>query len=117
VAWCKFFIPKIASPRIRPDDPDFNEHVMYAKCIKGHVLKDANDWILCENLPAPDARCWQEGGDTLFSLLARKSQAQAATDGQEAPGDVTPQRIAEGEPSSGELKGGSVGKGPSRLSS
>lgn len=46
---------------------------MYAKCIKGHVLKDANDWILCENLPAPDALCWQEGGETLFSLMARKS--------------------------------------------
>ena len=53
---------------------------MYAKCIKGHVLKDANDWILCENLPAPDARCWQEGGETLFSLMARKSaQAQDGT--------------------------------------
>jgi hypothetical protein len=45
---------------------------MYAKCIKGHVLKDADDWILCENLPAPDALCWQEGGDTIFSLRARK---------------------------------------------
>jgi hypothetical protein len=45
---------------------------MYAKCIKGHVLKNADDWILCENLPAPDARCWQEGGDTLFSLAARQ---------------------------------------------
>ena len=71
--WCKFFLPKIASPRVRPDDPDFNDYVMYAKCIKGHVLKDANDWILCENLPAPDALCWQEGGETLFSLMARKS--------------------------------------------
>ncbi len=47
---------------------------MYAKCVKGHVLKDANDWILCENLPAPDAKCWQEGGDTLFSLQYRKRQ-------------------------------------------
>jgi hypothetical protein len=45
---------------------------MYAKCIKGHVLKNADDWILCENLPAPDARCWQEGGDTIFSLAARQ---------------------------------------------
>jgi len=53
---------------------------MYAKCIKGHVLKDANDWILCENLPAPDAKCWQEGGDTIFSLMYRKRhQAQAGT--------------------------------------
>ena len=51
---------------------------MYAKCIKGHVLKDANDWILCENLPAPDAKCWQEGGDTIFSLMYRKRQ-QATT--------------------------------------
>lgn len=47
---------------------------MYAKCIKGHVLKDANDWILCENLPAPDAKCWQEGGDTIFSLQNRQRQ-------------------------------------------
>jgi hypothetical protein len=72
VPWCKFFIPKIASPRVKPDDPEFNESVMYAKCIKGHVLKNADDWILCENLPAPDAKCWQEGGDTLFSLAARQ---------------------------------------------
>ncbi len=65
---------------------------MYAKCIKGHVLKDANDWILCENLPTPDARCWQEGGETLFSLLARRnSQVQAATGEQKAQGDATPQ--------------------------
>jgi hypothetical protein len=65
---------------------------MYAKCIKGHVLKDANDWILCENLPTPDARCWQEGGETLFSLLARRnSQVQAATGEQEVQGDATPQ--------------------------
>lgn len=45
---------------------------MYAKCIKGHVLKDANDWILCENLPASDSKCWQEGGDTIFSLRSRQ---------------------------------------------
>ena len=75
MAWCRFFIPKIASPGIKPDDPDLNDHIMYAKCIKGHVLKDANDWILCENLPAPDSRCWQEGGDTLFSLRNRQNQA------------------------------------------
>jgi hypothetical protein len=62
----------MASPGIQPDDPDLNDHVMYAKCIKGHVLKDANDWILCENLPAPDAKCWQEGGDTIFSLMYHK---------------------------------------------
>jgi len=74
VAWCKFFIPKIASPGIKPDDPDLNDHIMYAKCIKGHVLKDANDWVLCENLPAPDSKCWQEGGDTIFSLRNRQRQ-------------------------------------------
>jgi hypothetical protein len=54
---------------------------MYAKCIKGHVLKDANDWILCENLPTPDAKCWQEGGDTIFSLQyhqRQKSQVNAS---------------------------------------
>jgi len=75
VAWCKFFIPKIASPGIKPDDPDLNDHIMYAKCIKGHVLKDASDWVLCENLPAPDSKCWQEGGDTIFSLRIRQNQA------------------------------------------
>ena len=74
MAWCKFFIPKIASPGIKPDDPDLNDHIMYAKCIKGHVLKDANDWVLCENLPAPDSKCWQEGGDTIFSLRYRQLQ-------------------------------------------
>lgn len=82
MAWCRFFIPKIASPAIKPGDPDLNDHIMYAKCIKGHVLKDANDWTLCENLPAPDAKCWMEGGDTLFSLAARKrneGQDEAAT--------------------------------------
>jgi hypothetical protein len=73
VPWCKFFIPKIASPGVNPDDPDLNDNVMYAKCVKGHVLKNADDWILCENLPAPDARCWQEGGDTLFSLRLRQA--------------------------------------------
>jgi len=72
VPWCRFFIPKIASPDIKAGDPDLNDNIMYAKCIKGHVLKDANDWVLCENLPAPDARCWMEGGDTIFSLALRK---------------------------------------------
>lgn len=83
--WCKFFIPKIASPRVKAGDPDLNEHIMYAKCIKGHVLKDANDWLFCENLPAPDARCWQEGGETLFTLQIQKRNAaakEAATDEQ-----------------------------------
>jgi len=94
VPWCKFFIPKIASPDIKPDDPELNDHVMYAKCIKGHVLKDANDWILCENLPAPDAKCWQEGGDTLFSLARRRrlqSKAHAAEEIAE-PENKEPQR-------------------------
>jgi len=62
----------MASSRVSPDDPDYNDSIMYAKCIKGHVLKNADDWILCENLPAPDEKCWQEGGDTIFSLMARK---------------------------------------------
>ncbi len=62
---------------------------MYAKCIKGHVLKDADDWILCENLPAPDAKCWQEGGDTIFSLMYRKRhQAQAGADMAERQDDT-----------------------------
>lgn len=90
--WCKFFIPKIAAPGVKPDDPDFNDSVMYAKCIKGHVLKNADDWILCENLPAPDAKCWQEGGDTIFSLMARKrTEAQAGNSQQDATEEVTSQ--------------------------
>ena len=79
--WCKFFIPKMAAPGIRPGDPDLNDHIMYGKCIKGHVLKDADDWILCENLPAPDAKCWQEGGDTIFSLRYRKRHGTPAGTG------------------------------------
>jgi hypothetical protein len=55
---------------------------MYAKCIKGHVLRTADEWLLCENLPAPDATCWQEGGDTIFSLQLRKRARKA--DQQEA---------------------------------
>jgi hypothetical protein len=72
VPWCRFFIPKIASPGVRPGDPDLNEHISYAKCVKGHVLRSSADWIQCENLPAPDAPCWQEGGDTLFTLSVRQ---------------------------------------------
>jgi hypothetical protein len=65
---------------------------MYAKCIKGHMLKDANDWILCENLPAPDAKCWQEGGDTIFSLRYRERQkTQASTDLPEYQDDIATQ--------------------------
>ncbi len=92
VAWCRFFVPKIASAGIRPDDPELNENIMYAKCIKGHVLRDADDWILCENLPAPDAACWQEGGETLFSL--RRKRSSAASDQQEASSEAStlPQR-------------------------
>ena len=95
--WCKFFVPKIASPGIKPDDPDLNEHIMYAKCIKGHVLKDAEDWILCENLPSPDAKCWQEGGDTLFSLMYKKRKepaAQANDDAQPHEEGVATQRAS-----------------------
>ena len=65
---------------------------MYAKCIKGHVLRDADDWYLCENLPAPDAKCWQEGGDTIFSLQRRKRGDSMAEPSQ--PEDIntaTPQ--------------------------
>lgn len=95
MSWCKFFIPKIASPLVKADDPDYNEYVSYAKCIKGHVLKDANDWILCENLPAPDARCWQEGGDTLFSLQARqRSAAQAQRSSQTTDAEAATQEVA-----------------------
>jgi hypothetical protein len=79
VPWCRFFIPKIATPRIKADDPNLNEHISYAKCIKGHVLRDANDWILCENLPASDAKCWQEGGETIFSLARRTSNVREET--------------------------------------
>ncbi len=90
MAWCKFFIPKIASPGIKPDDPYLNDHIMYAKCIKGHVLKDANDWVLCENLPAPDSKCWQEGGDTIFSLRIRQNQAnQISTEATEHVDDAS----------------------------
>lgn len=90
--WCRFFIPKIASPNVKADDPDFNDHVMYAKCIKGHVLKDADDWVLCENLPAPDARCWQEGGDTVFSLRRRQKQILAEENTQQRSGDSVAQQ-------------------------
>ncbi len=91
--WCKFFIPKMASAGIKPNDPDLNEHIMYAKCIKGHVLKNADDWFLCENLPAPDAKCWQEGGDTIFSLAARKRREAVTTqDEMESPNKTATQR-------------------------
>ncbi len=66
---------------------------MYAKCIKGHVLKNADDWILCENLPAPDAKCWQEGGDTLFSLSVRnRNNAQDELSQPDVASTTTPQR-------------------------
>lgn len=67
---------------------------MYAKCIKGHVLKDANDWILCENLPAPDAKCWQEGGDTIFSLRYREGQEVQASIGMPEHQDDTATQAA-----------------------
>jgi hypothetical protein len=79
VPWCKYFVPKISTPGISPHDPALNEHIMYAKCIKGHVLRDAADWLLCENLPSPDARCWQEGGETLFTLKARQDAQQGSS--------------------------------------
>lgn len=77
--WCKYFVPKIATPGINPQDPALNEHIVYAKCIKGHVLRDAADWVFCENLPAPDARCWQEGGETLLTLRTRQDAQQDGT--------------------------------------
>lgn len=93
VPWCRFFIPKIASPRIRPGDPDLNEHISYAKCIKGHVIRNADDWVQCENLPDPDAKCWQEGGETLFTLTVRKRNAtpkQVASPAEATVKSVTP---------------------------
>jgi hypothetical protein len=84
VPWCRFFVPKIASPDIKPGDPTLNERIMYAKCVKGHVLKDARDWVLCENLPDPYARCWQEGGDTIFSLEYKKRASTAENGAREA---------------------------------
>src|SRR5258708_35172681 len=95
VPWCRFFIPKIASPNVKAGDPNLNDHVMYAKCIKGHVLKDADDWILCENLPAPDAKCWQEGGDTIFSLKYHKrSEMKAVQADQQNIQDKTPSKTS-----------------------
>jgi hypothetical protein len=78
VPWCKFFIPKIATPGVKQGDPDLNDHISYAKCIKGYVLRSPSDWVRCENLPAPDAKCWQEGGDTLFTLRARQGERAAS---------------------------------------
>jgi hypothetical protein len=95
VPWCKYFIPKIAASGISPDDPALNEHIMYAKCIRGHVLRDAADWIQCENLPAPDALCWQEGGDTLFTLNARK-KAEASI---QSSSQTTPRPTGKSQPS------------------
>jgi len=79
---------------MKPSDPDLNDHIFYAKCIKGHVLKDANDWILCENLPSPDSKCWQEGGETLFSLMARRRSESGAEGDQEIQDDTVAQRTA-----------------------
>ncbi len=82
----------MASPHVKPGDPDLNDHIFYAKCIKGHVLKDANDWVLCENLPSPDSKCWQEGGETLFSLMARRRIESGAEGEQEIQDDTIAQR-------------------------
>jgi hypothetical protein len=97
VPWCKYFIPKIAAAGISPDDPALNEHIMYAKCIKGHVLRDAADWIQCENLPAPDSLCWQEGGDTLFTLSARKKAESSIQSSSQA----TPRPVGKSQPKPG----------------
>lgn len=53
---------------------------MYAKCVRGHVLKNADDWLLCENLPKPDALCWQEGGQTLLTLGVRQREETQSED-------------------------------------
>ena len=78
---------------MKADDPDLNDHIMYAKCIKGHVLRDAQDWILCENLPAADAKCWKEGGDTVFSLQERARKEvgviQNGAKAREVPGTTS----------------------------
>ncbi len=76
--WCKFFIPKIASPDIKAGDPFLNDNIEYAKCIKGHVIRDAADWINCENLPTPDSQCWLEGGVTLLQLAVRTPKDASA---------------------------------------
>ncbi len=81
----------MASPKAKADDPDLNDHIFYAKCIKGHVLKDANDWILCENLPSPDSKCWQEGGETLFSLMAKRRSELRAEGEQDIQADTMAQ--------------------------
>lgn len=90
--WCKYFVPKIATPGIAPSDPELNEHIMYAKCIKGHVLRDANDWLQCENLPAADARCWQEGGETLLTLGVRQRN-EAQDQSSLVPQENRPQKV------------------------
>lgn len=90
--WCKYFVPKIATPGITPADPQLNEHIMYAKCIKGHVLRDADGWILCENLPAPDARCWQEGGETLLTLGVRRRD-ETPDESVSTPQNARPQTV------------------------
>lgn len=92
--WCRFFLPKIASPHIKPGDVDLNEHISYAKCIKGHVLKDANDWVLCENLPAPDAQCWKEGGKTLFTLMRNRGPEQGDSSQRTERNSALSQRVS-----------------------
>jgi hypothetical protein len=96
VPWCRFFIPKIASAAIKAGDPELNDNIMYAKCIKGHALRDASDWIQCENLPAPDAKCWKEGGETIFSLLERRRNGISAiqADNKEATQDAAPSQTS-----------------------
>ncbi|GCE13025.1 hypothetical protein [Tengunoibacter tsumagoiensis] len=91
--WCRFFIPKIASPDVKPGDPDLNANISYAKCVKGHVIRDANDWVLCENLPAPDATCWQEGGKTIFMLTPRNRQEGQDSPIENAKPVATPTRV------------------------
>ncbi len=71
MAWCRFFFPKIVTADIDPEDPTVNDNIQYAKCLRGKVLKDVNDWIRCEHLPMPDSQCWQEGGKVILPQRAR----------------------------------------------
>lgn len=71
VAWCRYFFPKIVTSDIDPQDPDVNDKIQYAKCLRGKVLKDANEWIRCEHLPEPESLCWQDGGKVIMPQRVR----------------------------------------------
>jgi hypothetical protein len=50
------------------------------------------------NLPAADAKCWQEGGETLFTLRQRTNttveKTEADTTKPEARKNATTQKVA-----------------------